>query len=450
MRSLFARSLMTVLTLGTLAVSHSATAQTDSNTETPVLLYGNDALGIGSLPLGGRIPSTSGYSHPTLAQGFKVGEIGYVMTTIDVGLVMPSDTITAITNGQFSLDIALFSSVEDVNGNQVPGERIVSFNPVPTNTVGGVFAPNVPRIYTFGYLDATQSNKATLEAGQSYWVIVSYVPQTTSVSNFYWQFAAETGDNIPEFETPVEKNTSGLTYVGTIGQHDFGGDWVDHGNTSSFPNSGLRFSISGYEAPVIIDGGGGGGEQTPPTLDCYALSKGFFKNNYPSGWPASVIADGGALIGNQIYTVAQLRTMLSAKTTRGNQIGQLASQLVAVHLSRALSIQTAGENYLWWDGWAPDSAEAQAAYLQSAELINASAGFDSRGRLTGCVTGVGTLISSLDGYIADNHCDDGDDDDDDDGGCHRGHGRRDATDRDRCDKKLKYEHRDNRKRHECR
>jgi len=448
---LFARSLVAALTVGVLAVSHQANAQTDSNTETPILLYGNDALGVGSLPLGGRIPSPTGYSHPTLAQGFTVGEIGYIVTTVDLGLVMPSDTLTAIANGQFSLDIALFSSVEDVNGKQVPGERLLTFNPVPTNKTGGAFSANVPDQYTFGYLNADSSNAVTLEAATSYWVIVSYVPQNSSVSNFYWQFAAETGDNIPEFETPVTKNTSGLTYLGTIGQHDFGGDWVDHGNTSSFPNSGLRIGISGYEASTIIDGGGGGGEQTPPTLDCYALSKGFFKNKYPSGWPASVVANGGAVIGTQTYTVAQLRTMLSTNSRRGNQIGQLASQLVAVHLSRELAKQTAGDNFLWWNGWAPDSAEAQAAYDQAAALINANAGFDSRGRLTGCVTGVGSLISGLDGYIQDNHCDDNDDDDDDDDDddCRRDSKKKDR-DRDRCDKKLKYERRDHRKRHECR
>ena len=449
MRSLFARSLMAVLTLGTLAVSHPATAQTDSNTETPVVLYGNEGLGIGTLPMGGTIPRTTGYSHPTLAQGFTVGEIGYVMTTIDVGLVMPSTTLTAIAGGTFALDIALFSSVEDVNGNKVPGERIVTFNPVPTNTVGGAFAANVPRLYTFGYLDETQSNKVTLEAGQSYWVIVSYVPlDNSNARGFSWQFAAGTNGNLPSAETPVERNTSGLTFLGTIGQHDFGSDWVDHGIASEFPNTGLSFSISGYEAPVIIDSGGGG-EQTPPTLDCYALSKGFFKNQF-SGWPASVVADGGALIGTQVYTIDQLKTMLSTNSTRGNQIGQLASQLVAVHLSRELARQTAGDQYLWWNGWAPDSAEAQAAYDQAAALINATAGFEThrgRLRLTGYVTGVGNLISALDGYIADNHCDDGDDDDDD-RSCRRGRSRRD-DDRDRCNKKLKYERRDRRKSHEC-
>lgn len=449
MTRLFARSLVAALTLGTMTVSHSVMAQTDSNTDTPIVLFGNEGLGVGTLPMGGTIPRTSGYSHPTLAQGFTVGETGYVMTTIDIGLVMPSSTLTAIAGGTFALDIALFSSAPDVNGRQVPGERLASFNPVPTNTTDGAFAPNVPRLYTFGYLDATQSNKVTLEAGESYWLIVSYVPQDTSnARGFSWQFAAGTNGNLPSAETPVERNTSGLTYLGTIGQHLYGGDWVDHGVGTEFPNTGLSFSISGYVAPVIIDGGGGG-EQTPPTLDCYALSKGFFKNNR-SGWPALVITQG-TLIEGQPYTVDQLQAMLSARSTRGNQIGQLASQLVAVHLSRELAIQTAGDNYLWWNGWAPDSAEAQAAYTQAAALINANIRFEMhRGRLTvaGCVTDVGNLISALDGYIADNHCDDDDDDDDDDRSCRRGHSRRD-NDRDRCDKKIKYERRDRRKSHEC-
>lgn len=446
-----ARSLMAVLTVGVLTVSHQASAQTDSAASAK-LLFGNEGLGIGSLPLAGTIPSLSGYSHPTLAQGFTVGEIGYIMTTVDLGLVMPSAAITGITDGSFALDIALFSSVEDINGKQVPGQRIVTFNPVPTNTVGGAFTVNRKALYTFGYLDATESNKVTLEAGKSYWVIVSYTPQDSSAPGFYWQFATPSGTNLPEVETPIEKNTSGLTYLGTAGQHVFGGDWVDHGTGSvEFPNSGLRFGISGYDAPVIIDGGGGGGVQTPPTLACYAYSKGYFKNKYPSGWPTSVIANGGTVIGGRIYTIAQLRTMLSARSTRGNQLGQLASQLVAVHLSLELAKQTAGANYLWWNGWAPDSATAQAAYDQAAALVNANAGFDSRGRLTGCVTGAGTLITGLDGYIADNHCTEssGDDDDDDDDDDRCGEGKKDR-DRDRCGKKLKYERRDNRKSHECR
>lgn len=447
MRRSIARGLMAVLTVGVLAVSHQASAQTDSAASAK-LLFGNEGLEVGSLPLGGPIPSPSGYSHPTLAQGFTVGEAGYIVTSVDLGLVMPSSTLAAMANGQFGLDIALYSSVEDVNGKQVPGERLLTFNPVPTNTAGGAFVPDDVVVYSFGYLDATESNKVTLEANTSYWVILSYTPQSTSIYDFYWEFAAPSGTNIPEFETPVEKNASGLTYLGTIGQHDFGGDWVDHGNTSSYPDSGLRFGISGYDAPVIIDGGGGGGVQTPPTLACYAYSKGFFKNNYPSGWPTSVIANGGTVIGGRIYTVAQLRTLLSARTTRGNQLGQLASQLVAVHLSLELAKQTAGPNYAWWNGWAPDSATAQAAYDQAAALVNANAGFDSRGRLTGCVRDAGTLITGLDGYITDNHCsDNGDDDDDDDHHC--GGSKRDR-DRDRCGKKLKYERRDHRKRHECR
>lgn len=450
MRSLFARGLVAALTLGTLAVSQVAKAQTESNADTPIFLFGNEGLGVGSLPLGGIVGgSNSGYTHPTLAQGFTVGEIPYVVTTVDLGLVLPTDALNAMATSDFALDIALFSSVEDTNGKQVPGERVLTFNPVPTNTTDGAFIPNRKGLYTFGYLNADRSNAVTLEAETSYWVIVSYAPQDSSAQSFYWQFAVPSGTDLPERETPVEKNTSGVTYLGTIGQHAFGGDWVDHGNSSGFPDSGLRFGINGYE-PEIVNPGGGGGEQTPPTLPCYAYSKGYFKNNYPSGWPASVIADGGALIGNQLYTVAQLRTMLSANTTRGNQIGQLASQLVAVHLSRELAKQAAGANYLWWDGWAPDSADAQTAYQQAAELINASLGFDRRGCITGCVYNVGTVISALDGYITDNHCTEPRNDDDH-GSCRgRDYGSRHDRDRDRCNKKFKYERRDTRKRHDCR
>jgi hypothetical protein len=467
MRSLFARSLMAALTLGTLVVSQTANAQTDSAASAKVLL-GNEGLGIGSLSLGGSTTG-SGYTHPGLAQGFKVGATDYIVTTVDVGLVMMTDVIDSINAGNFALDVALYSSVADVNGKQVPGDRILTFNPVPTNTTDNAFVAEEKVLYTFGYLNTDSSNAVTLEANTSYWVIVSYTPQDSSAPVFYWQFATPSGTNLPQTESPIEKNASGVTYLGTLGQHAFSGDWVDHGPTSTdFSNSGLRFAVSGYEVPVIDTGGGGGVDQTPPTLDCYAYSKGYFKNRYPTGWPASVIANGGIVIGTQVYTTAQLRTMLAANTTRGNQIGQLASQLVAVTLSLELAKQAAGPNYLWWNGWAPDSADAQAAYTQAASLINASAGFDSRGRLTGCVTGVGALITALDGYIVDNHCDDscsggggygggghggggygggGHDDDDDDHHCG---GSKKDRDRGRCGKKVTYQRRDPRKSHNCR
>jgi hypothetical protein len=458
MRSLFARSLMAALTVGVLAVSHQAMAQTEGIDRTPVALFGNTGFGLTNLPMGGTIPSASGYSHPNLAQGFQVGEVPYFLESVDLGLVLPPSVITALTTpgSGYALDVTVFESTDNTDANAVPAPsdvKVATLTLSPTTT----FVPNRKAMYKFVYLSADFSNEVRLEAGKTYWLVVSYTPQVSGALSFFWSFAAPSGTNlVPEQETPSDKTgvAPGFQYVNTLGQHDFGTDWIDHGpNSESFFNSGLRFTVNGYEAPVIIDGGGGGGEQTPPTLDCYALSKGFFKNNYPAGWPASVIANGGALIGTQVYTIDQLRTMLATNSTRGNQIGQLSSQLVAVYLSRALAIQTAGDQYLWWDGWAPESTEAQAAFDQAAALINASAGFETyrgRLRLTGCVTGVSPLISTLDAYILDNHCDDGDDDDDDDDD-NDGHCRsKKERDKKRCNKGVRHERRSSHKSHECR
>ena len=447
MSSLFARSLMAALTVGVLTVSHQAKAQTpppDNIDRTPIALFGNEVFGITNLPLAGTIPSTSGYSHPNLAQGFKVGEVPYFLESVELGLVLPFSTVRALTTAGsgYSIDVTVFESMDNTDPNAAPAPSDVK---VATLTLSPDSTPvaNAKTLYKFVYLNTDFSNEVRLEAGKTYWLVVSYTPQQTGALSFFWSFAAPSGTNlVPEQETPVDKtippgvtDAVGFQYVNTLGQHDFNSDWIDHGPSSqSFFNSGLRFTVNGYEAPVSTDGGGGGVDQTPPTLDCYALSKGYFKNNYPAGWPASVIANGGALIGTQVYTIDQLRTMLSTSSTRGNQIGQLSSQLVAVYLSRALAIQTAGDQYLWWDGWAPESTEAQAAFDQAAVLINASAGFDRRGKLTGCITGASNLISALDGYIASHHCaetsngggrcnDDDDDDDDDDrrhGGKYRG------------------------------
>ena len=462
---------MAALTVGVLTVSHQATAQTppDNIDRTPVALFGNEGFGITNLPLGGTIPTASGYSHPNLAQGFKVGEVPYFLESVELGLVLPFSTVRALTTvgSGYSIDVTIFESMDNTNPDAVPAPSDAK---VATLTLSPDSTPvaNAKNLYKFVYLDADFRNEVRLEAGKTYWLVVSYTPNQTGSPGFLWSFAAPSGTNlVPEQETPVDKTLPpgvtgvGFQYVNTLGQHDFDDVWIDHGPSStSFFNSGLRFTVNGYEAPVSTDGGGGGVDQTPPTLDCYALSKGFFKNNYPAGWPASVIANGGALIGTQVYTIPQLRTMLNTNSTRGNQIGQLSSQLVAVYLSRALAIQTAGDQYLWWDGWAPESTEAQAAFDQAAALINASAGFQTyRGRtcLTGSVTGVSALISTLDAYIIDNHCDSiengnchDDDDDDDDDNSH-GHCRsKKERDKKRCNKGVRQERRSPRKTHECR
>lgn len=393
MRSLIARSLMVALSVGVLAVSHQANAQTDSAISTPFRVFGNDGLGIGRLPLGGLVPSLAGETHTILAQGFKTGAKPYTLVSVDIGLYF-DETFPV-------LDIALYKSTTDANGLAVPDltNRVATFNPIPTNN-GGVFSTYSTILYNFKLDKAVE-----LATNTSYWISVSYSPQVSGATAFLWNFAAGRGIDTPREQTRPDAVLSGVTYLGTVGKQDFNDVWTNHDANAYPPSSGLSISVYAFDTPSVITGGGGGGStQTPPTLTCYAYSKGYFKNKYPSGWPTSVIANGGAVIGTQIYTIAQLRTMLDTNTTGGNQIGQLASQLVAVHLSREISRQTAGPNNLWWDGWAPDSSVAQAAYLQAAALINANAGFDSRGRLTGRVTGVSTLINNLDDYIGFNHC----------------------------------------------
>jgi hypothetical protein len=464
---MFARTLMAALTIGLLTVSPQATAQTP----TPVFLYGNEGLGIGSVPLGGPIATSTAYTHPAMCQGFTVGATPFVLTSVNLGLVIPNGPTPA-------LDIALFDSVADVNQVQIPGNRIGSFSAVPTNN-GGVFTLNAKILYNFAY-----SGSTILEPGKSYWVLVSYTPQDSSAPTFYWQFATGRGT-----DTPVAKNSSGFAYLGTLGQHDFGANWEDHGNGYQYPNSGLAFGIYGTDVPVV-NPGGGGDVVTPPTLDCYALSKGFFKNKYPSGWPAAVVSDGGMDIGGRFYSVLELRVMLGSNTTGGNQIGQLSSQLVAVALSRALAYQTAvqnlGQEFVGWDGWAAGSDEARQAYDDAAALLAPIVGVDNCNRLTGNVQGVSSLIGALDGYIQTNHCGstgggsdddcDRDDRDDRDGkgkghdrdkghghdrdkgkdkgydrdkGKDKGYDRDKGKDHDHDHKKVENKKRDPKKRHDC-
>ncbi len=404
MTRLFARSFVAALTLGTLAVSQVAKAQT----EAPVLVYGNSGLSIGFLPLAGTVPETLvhdpqlGDTHTAIAQGFTVGANAYDMVSVDIGLYTYASLPT--------LDIALFSSTT-VNGQDVPGTRIRTFNNTPTNRVYPVTEGRA--VYNFAF-DGT-SPTVRLNANTKYWVVLSYTPQVSGQPMFLWNGSGTfyTTDESRKV-IPTQQSDSGFSYLGTVAKHTFIGEWEDHGpNAGAISNPYIRFGVRAVPAPVVTGGGGGNSvTQEPPVLDCYALSKGFFRNKYPSGWPASVINSSAdpnvpsVLIGNRAYSINQLRTMLATNSTGGNQIGQLASQLVAVHLSRELAKQTAGPAYAGWDGWAPDSASVRTAYQQAAELVNATAGFDSKGKLTGTIRNVSPLINLLDdGYIQRFHCD---------------------------------------------
>lgn len=393
---------MAALTVGVLAVSHQANAQ-DSPGTTPFRIFGNNGIGIGRLPLGGIVPSLAGETHTILGQGFAVGATSYNVTSVDIGLYVSSELP--------QLDIALYESVFDIaSGLNVPDltRRVATFNPVPTNNLG-VLSINSTVLYNFRV--DTPSGTVRLTNDRNYWVTVSYSPPQSGAPSFLWNYASGRGIDTPKGQLRPEGTASGVTYLGTVGKHDFTGNWFNHDATVYPPSGGLSFSINAVDVPVNPGGGGGSG-QTPPTLECYALSKGFFRNKFPEGWPASVLPgglmgpNGGALIGNRIYSIAELRTMLATNSTGGNQIGQLASQLVAVHLSRELAKQTAGPNFAGWNGWAPDSAAAQAAYDQAAQLVGATAVFDPQGRLTGTLRNVSPLINALDnGYIQRFHCD---------------------------------------------
>lgn len=392
-----ARSLTVALTIGLMTVSHQAAAQI---VDPPVLVYGNDGFSpIGDvLPLAGVIPTTSGaLSHNTVAQGFKVGENAYELSSVDVGLYFRGT--------RPEIKIALHASQTADDGVEYPGDEIRAFSNVPTT--GPIPAGETGDAYNFGFGD---SSTVRLEANTTYWITVSYTPQDAQQPTFYWLIS---GDSKPV--PPQAQSGSGFVYAGTMAKHDFTGPWEDHGPSSGVPNASLRIGLHAVAAAVINPGGGGDSVPTAPELDCYALSKGFFRNKFPSGWPASVIADGGLQIGERFYYIPELRAMLATNSTGGNQIGQLSSQLVAVALSRVLSyeiaIQNLGQDYVGWDGWAPESDETRQAFDDAAALLAPVVSIDNCGRLAGDVRGVSSLIESLDGYIGDNHCD-GDTDDD--------------------------------------
>ena len=180
MSSLFARSLMAALTVGVLTVSHQAKAQTpppDNIDRTPIALFGNEGFGITNLPLAGTIPSTSGYSHPNLAQGFKVGEVPYFLESVELGLVLPFSTVRALTTAGsgYSIDVTVFESMDNTDPNAAPAPSDVK---VATLTLSPDSTPvaNAKTLYKFVYLNTDFSNEVRLEAGKTYWLVVSYTP----------------------------------------------------------------------------------------------------------------------------------------------------------------------------------------------------------------------------------------------------------------------------------
>jgi hypothetical protein len=135
---------------------------------------------------------------------------------------------------------------------------------------------------------------------------------------------------------------------------------------------------------------------------CYTLSQGYFRNHVGfddlgapvdfSAWPASIVSAGGLQIGNNFYDLVDLYHILLAHGTKGNQLPQLAHQVIAVEFSVAIY------------GWAPDTAEQQACLEAAHDAIG------SLDILTGTLSGVGDLIDCLDTeYIQAFHCDDQDD-----------------------------------------
>jgi hypothetical protein len=412
MTRMSARSMMAALALTILSVTPQVMAQGESQTGTPVLVFGNTGLSGRNLLLGGEITSTATtFTHGSLAQGFTVGTTAYKVESVDVGLYL--------SNQLPNLKIDLFSSTSD-GENQVPGQALGSFVTTAPANNGGAFSPNAIRTYNFTYAGNT-----TLTPGTNYWIVVSYTPQDGSAPIFNWHYAAS-GPNGGTGSTaiPGGLSGSGINYLGTMGTHEFGGEWLNHQVGSTFPHGGLQVGLYGSIPPVINPDGGP--DLPDSNLPCYALSKGYFKNKFPSGWPITVIEAGGMEIGGRPFTTAQLRTMVGTNSSGGNQIGQLASQLIAVKLSVELArLQQPGTS-----GWAPDSDEVKAALELAEFAIAETAGFDSQGRLTGTLRGsttvngvtVSTLIGILDdGYIGRFHCDgligggsgDGADDDDD-------------------------------------
>jgi hypothetical protein len=210
--------------------------------EAPALLFGNESKGVGSLPI-----TQNGYVK--LAQGFELSgqetmsKNGYVLTSVVVALVIPAGLASAIDSNTLALDIALYSS-SVVNGLTIPDSRIRTFNSKPSNN-DGAFQVNRSFEYVFEY----SGSALTLEPGKQYWIVVGLNPEGAS-NTLYWQNASAPTNDLPEYQTPVEWNGSGLSYLGTVAKHTTHG-WTDVGESAgALQNSGLRVGIYGYETAV--------------------------------------------------------------------------------------------------------------------------------------------------------------------------------------------------------
>ena len=200
------RSLASSIVLAAAALVFTvATAQAAPPTQT--YLYGNYGT-IASSVFSATIGYVNSVQNDTLAaQGFSMGSTPWEITQIDVGLA-------ASGTGASSPELFLF----DDNAG-VPG------NPVTTFTlVNAISNSKTTHFFSGSYQAAANTN---------YWAVLGDA-NAGSQSSFEWYLEDTSA-------TPSERNSSGITYLGTKLQQFGAGPWT---NTQA----GLSFRVSGVAA----------------------------------------------------------------------------------------------------------------------------------------------------------------------------------------------------------
>lgn len=151
-----------------------------------------EIFGTTGLGNAGRQFGSNSLQYKQLAQGFTIGSTAYDLTSVSVGLNL---TATVPTSSQIS--VSLFAD----SGSNTPGSSLVTFDtasPTPSFATG-----RTEYVFTF-------TGSQTLAANTKYWVVVQNVPGTSPL--FDWSYAAGNPS-----DKPTAKNSSGVTYLATLG-----------------------------------------------------------------------------------------------------------------------------------------------------------------------------------------------------------------------------------------
>lgn len=147
------------------------------------------------------------------AQGFSVGSSAWELRSIQLGLA----------NGDADLPspaVQLFT-----NGSNEPGSLIATLS----GPVGGQPVTS-KSLYTF-------SGTVTLSPNTDYWIVLSDTSAASTQSGYEW-YADDA------FTTPAEKNSSGITYLGTKAQAFTNGAW-----TNTVPSLSLEVNAVAVPEP---------------------------------------------------------------------------------------------------------------------------------------------------------------------------------------------------------